>query len=384
MSSPSPVDTSTRPINEQNIGVFEISGIYASNKFASARLNGFELANDTLFRATISPENIPINHSPWYAFQVWAEKDTSIYIELDYTEHFHRYPPKISTDRKNWILIDSTNLFPSSDSLNIVLKINLSKDTTWVAAQEIHNSKDVEEWVDAQTKNVLVTKSVIGKSTKGRPLLFMDIYKDSKENKPAIVVFSRQHPPEVTGYLAMQAFLNTILNSNIGFLEKFRIMVFPLLNPDGVDMGHFRHNYGGIDLNRDWAYYNQPETRQIADFLVNETNNSNNDVILGLDFHSTWEDTYYTFDNTIESKLDWFTDPWLAQIKDSIESKIPNYNLNEQPSGLGSPVSNGWFFTQFNAESITYEIGDKTPRDFINYKGDVSARIMMELLIDKY
>ena len=42
------------------------------------------------------------------------------------------------------------------------------------------------------------------------------------------------------------------------------VIVYPLMNPDGVDEGHWRHNTGGIDLNRDWAHYNQPETRQVA------------------------------------------------------------------------------------------------------------------------
>ena len=36
-------------------------------------------------------------------------------------------------------------------------------------------------------------------------------------------------------------------------MEKFRVLAFPLMNPDGVDLGHWRHNAGGIDLNRDWS-----------------------------------------------------------------------------------------------------------------------------------
>jgi len=37
--------------------------------------------------------------------------------------------------------------------------------------------------------------------------------------------------------------------------------------------------------------------------------------------------------------------------------------------------------TQFDAEGITYEIGDDTPRDLIQEKGEVSAIEMMQLLI---
>ena len=61
-------------------------------------------------------------------------------------------------------------------------------------------------------------------------------------------------------------------------------MVFPLMNPDGVDLGHWRHNAGGIDLNRDWALYRQPETRLVADFIVKEVKTQKSQLVLGLDF----------------------------------------------------------------------------------------------------
>jgi len=46
-----------------------------------------------------------------------------------------------------------------------------------------------------------------------------------------------------------------------------------------------------------------------------------------------------------------------------------------------SPVSKSWFHTQFGAVGITYEIGDSTPRDFIEEKGRTSALEMMKLLM---
>jgi len=47
---------------------------------------------------------------------------------------------------------------------------------------------------------------------------------------------------------------------------------------------------------------------------------------------------------------------------------------------LNQPISKGWFFKQFGAEGIVYEIGDSTPRDFIKRKGEVSAVSMMDIL----
>ena len=38
-------------------------------------------------------------------------------------------------------------------------------------------------------------------------------------------------------------------------------------NPDGVDSGYWRHNSNGVDLNRDWIEFTQPETKAIKQFL---------------------------------------------------------------------------------------------------------------------
>ena len=73
------------------------------------------------------------------------------------------------------------------------------------------------------------------------------------------------------------------------FREQFVTFAVPLMNPDGVDNGHWRHNQGGIDLNRDWQNFNQPETSNIKHFLEQKTGEGY-DFVFGGDFHSTWDD----------------------------------------------------------------------------------------------
>ena len=178
----------------------------------------------------------------------------------------------------------------------------------------------------------------------------------------------------------MRAFVDEILADHPlanDFRQKYRLLVFPLMNPDGVDLGHWRHNAGGIDLNRDWAYYNQPENWQIANYIVRAAAENKSDVVLGLDFHSTYFDVYYT--NQEKPKhLPRFKDYWLWGIQEALGK-----TTNERPSNVGGPVSKNWFLVQFGAVGIVYEIGDNTPRDFIEKKGKVSATEMMELLIFK-
>ncbi len=94
------VETTSKPIQKQWKGIFEMeNATYASNNFNGARLNGIIRNNDTLITVLITPENTPINESPWYAFKLWAEEEQEIYLRITYPEGIkHRYLPKISHD----------------------------------------------------------------------------------------------------------------------------------------------------------------------------------------------------------------------------------------------------------------------------------------------
>lgn len=377
---PRPVDTTDKPIIKQSKKTYNVQGVYANNQFAGARLNNFTFVKDNHFQATIEPENKPINFSPYYAFKLWSNEPKTIKLELNYTHARHRYQPKISTDGKTWQLLSKDKVELAKDSVNAYLTLGISSDTLWVAAQEVTNSNHVKTWCIDQATHKDATLITFGKSKLGRELFMLDIHDGAVAKEDVIVILSRQHPPEVTGYFAMQAFIDEVLADNPlanDFRKKYRILVFPLMNPDGVDLGHWRHNAGGIDLNRDWAYYHQPETRQVADKVVELSKKSNSNVILGLDFHSTWYDIYYT-NKAVPKHLPHFKDYWLHGVHETIGEDI-----NERPSNVGSPVSKGWFATQFDAVGITYEIGDETPRDYIKTKGKAAATEMMELLIFK-
>lgn len=378
---PKKVNTEDHPVSFQEKGIFSDPDqeVFVRNDFPAARLNGFRQVKDSLYEVTITPENSPINPSPWYAFKIWSTGPETIALRLHYPKSRHRYFPKLSADGTSWQDLDSAAMsYP--DSADAVLTLSISADTLWVAAQEIIDSRAVYDWCQTLADDQLVHFDTIGKSKLGRPLYFLDIYGGSKKNKETIVILSRQHPPEVTGYMAMQAFLKELLGSGMRqeFFKKYRVMVYPLLNPDGVDLGHWRHNAGGIDLNRDWEFYHQPETRAVADHIVHEVKTNNDDVIIGLDFHSTYNDVYYTMTET--TSIPHFREPWFARIEELLGN---GYRINESAASVGAPVTKGWFFTQFaGAEGITYEIGDNTSREFIARKGRVSAQALMEVLLN--
>jgi hypothetical protein len=363
--------------------------LYCSNDFDGARLNGIARINDTLITALITPENTPINESPWYAFKIWSVTESLIYLKLTYLEGVrHRYYPKLSRDGLSWSNLDSARYLetmPENDTVNqqplaITMQLSVGPDTLWVSAQELITSSHVERWMDLLDTNTFVTKSKIGESHEGKAIHMLKI--GAKDDEKMIMVLSRQHPPEITGYLGMTAFVETICADTdlaTEFRKDYNTYVIPLANPDGVDHGHWRHNRGGVDLNRDWADFNQPETTAIRDFLRKKIESTGGKFYFGIDFHSTWEDIYYTMDPEIDGNM-----PGLVpEMIETSTRMLPDYVPNIRPrSDTDARVTSApYLFYEFGAESLTYEVGDNTPRDFIRKKGAATATKLMELML---
>ncbi len=378
------IDTSSKKIRYQKKQIFSLDdmGLYATNQFDAARLNGFRKVNDSTVNVFIMPENTPINNSAWYSFKIWSKTPKKVYLKFQYPEKYsHRYVPKIKRKNNDWVAADST-IFQFNGK-SATLKINVTSDPVWIAAQESVSAADTYKWINNTIKNKeYVHQFSAGKSALNRNLPVLDIYKGETKGKPIIVLLSRQHPPELTGYFAFQSFLNTILDESElskSFLEKYRILVFPIVNPDGVDLGHWRHNANGIDLNRDWGKYRQPEIKNLTAYVVKTVNKATATVPLAVDFHSTQEDMYYTSDTRNITAHPDFIENWM----NGIEKNLKQYNYKPEQDRANSvkPVSKGWFLKYFKSNAITYEIGDETPRSFIKAKAAVAAKEMMRLLL---
>lgn len=384
----SKVNTETVPVQRQYKGIFELgNGIYSSNNFDGARLNGISLTNDSIVTALITSENTPVNMSPWYAFKLWSDSERDIELTLSYSEGArHRYSPKISRDGIVWKKIDSSKVWltrKATDKIeefsNATMNLTVGPDTLWISAQELYSSSEVETWTEELERKNFVTKEKVGESHEGRPIDVLKI--GESDDKAMVVVLSRQHPPEVTGFLAMQAFAETIASDKkdaIEFRKNYNTYVFPLVNPDGVDNGHWRHGQGGKDLNRDWEDFNQPETRAVRDFIQEKIATSGGKVYFFVDFHSTWEDIYYTIDPEEEGNMPGLVPELIA----ATATEFDNYNPNIKPSpASGNRITSiKYFFHELGAESLTYEIGDSTPRNFVRRKGEVTAMKLMELM----
>jgi len=387
------VDTTSRPIEKQlkKTFAFEADGVYFSNEFDGARLNKIERSGENSYTIQITPENAPINMSPWYAFRVWSNKKKEIFVKLVYPEEAkHRYSPQISKDGVKWKTLKDKYITEEekgteksgaeSRPKRIVMRLKVSKKPLWISAQELENSQKVFAWMDDLARKRNLNIEEIGKSAEGRPLKMIRI--GNPESKKMMLVISRQHPPEVTGYFAMQAFVEKIADKSKlskNFRQDWTVYVVPLMNPDGVDAGNWRHNSGGIDLNRDWAIFNQPETTAVREFLKKRELETGGKFYFGIDFHSTWDDIYYPMERGISGSMPNLVWNWLENIQKEIPNYVPKIQANKRLEP--TMVSRNYFLKAHQMEAIVFEIGDNTPRKFIKKKGKVGAEELMKLLL---
>ena len=104
-----------------------------------------------------------------------------------------------------------------------------------------------------------------------------------------IVALTRQHPPETSGQEAYRGFVERLMKRDDAkansFRGRHRMVLAPMPNPDGVEGGNWRLNAGGVDLNRDWGQFTQPETKALSDWIVQQAGDRR--VVAMMDFHST-------------------------------------------------------------------------------------------------
>lgn len=374
-------DKETQPQYKRIIGV-DHGSIWVSNEFSGARMNDFYQVNDSLYRVVIEPENHPVNNSPWYAFKIWGDSAKSINLQLSYQHGEHRYIPKLSSNGKNWNEIAPEQLSTDTVEGTATLSLDIGTSPLWVSAQELVTMENYRHWMDSLSSLPYVRQDTIGTSHNRRPIVKLSISgRDPTTKRGLLIITGRQHPPEVTGAIASKVFINQLTSDSrlaSTFRKQFEVWAYPLVNPDGVQQGHWRHNSAGIDLNRDWKTFNQPETRAVRDDLLTLKKDSLRRVYYGIDFHSTNENIFYPIERKTATFPEDFTYAWI----DSLKQQFPDFRMKVEPFDTSSPITKNWIYHTFGADAVTYETNDQAHRDSIRTVTRESAKIIMRQLLE--
>ncbi len=356
------------------------SGYSIEDSFIAARRGTCTVLPDDSVSLEIPPEiSGKINPSPWFAFKVIPDGATEAHVELRYTRHSHRYWPKISRDGLNWYPMDERYVTVSDDGNSARVVVPLESKPVWIAAQEIISPSIYDAWNQQTSASSGVPVSVLGESKAGLPIHILDANPDGKD---VLFLVGRQHPPEVSGAFAFFAFAETVFGDSelaLQFRERFRVIAIPLLNPDGVVGGHWRLNLGGIDLNRDWGLFEQPETALVGN-LLDELDASGASIRMFVDFHSTDKNVFYTqFDVTNPPG---FTTRWLS----AAAPRIADYPFGKQTRPITNySVAKNYMFKRYGIPAVTFEVGDETDRGATQAAARVFAEeLMRQMLRQEY
>lgn len=374
--------------------IFFISPLFASNpdknkecssdivkiefNFPGAGSLSCEVIKSDYIKIYINPEiDDSINPSPWFAIRK-SEHSKSIKLELDYKNYKHRYYPKLSKDKKKWTKIDEIFISKKEDGKIVIIDFLPSNQKEYVASQELITDFWYDEWYNELESSGRVKREIIGFSVLRNPIHMF--FAEKNTNNPYILVLGRQHPPEVTGALAMKSFINKLLTENFltdSFLDRYNILFVPLMNPDGVMNGFWRYNANKKDLNRDWGNFTQPETDAVYKKLIKL---SNKKLVLFIDFHSTFKNIFYISDVLEDSSMKHFLRDWLGDSRDSLSEINYSYEIiNSLNKDNG--VSKNYIYNKYKIPSVTYEVSDNENRNIIQQSSSVLATNLMKLLL---
>lgn len=298
----------------------------------------------------IGPEHAPpINPSPWYAFRY--RSDAPVTVTLRYLNAKHRYAPKL-TAGETVVELTAT---PTDEGRSA--RVELPQGQGIVSGQPIVTGGRYAAFAERLERDFAARRFTIGRSLDGRPIEALRF--GASDAPRLIVLLGRQHPPEVTGHQAMEPFVHelaAVLKANPVLARRYQVLAVPLLNPDGVALGHWRANRGGVDLNRDWGPFSQPETRAVRDYLT-ALPAAVRPVVM-IDFHSTWRNLFYVQGKEATPAQTKFIADWLV----GRGSRFAGYDFEIEPSDAadGSSVAKNWFHATYAIPAITYEVGDKT------------------------
>jgi predicted deacylase len=354
--------------------------ISVSKNFETGRFASCKMPSTNVFELSLAPENKPINPSPWYAFVIDADKTSVITIVINYSHAKHRYWPQLSQDFENWQRLTTEQVVLSADAKQLTLQLNIKAGKTWIAAQPVIDNKSYKIWLEGIAKSLpSASLQDIGKSVQGRSLYVLESVTNNK--KPVIVLFGRQHPPEVTGALALRAFVDTLM-TDTPLAKKFRneinVLILPNVNPDGVALGNWRHNMNGVDLNRDWGPFEQAETRQINEFI--ELYLSDKSLWTVIDFHSTSRDVFYIQQQEQESRFPHLIKSWMEAMVKAGSPIIFEAKPGHSPE---NPTTKTYFYEKYKVPTITYELGDNSNPLDIERSSQIAAISFMQLLLEQ-
>lgn len=300
-----------------------------------------------------------INPSPWFAFRIAPDSQRSATVVLDYTDYTHRYRPHVSSDGLTWTQLPDDSVTLNERRTRASVQLDVAPPGLWVAGQPLSPASANLDWTRSMVVPRGFSEVEYGRSLKRRSLT--GFLGGGEGGDGLIVALTRQHPPETTGQDAFQGFVERLVTRDDqrarDFRAAHRIVLAPMPNPDGVDGGFWRLNAGGVDLNRDWGAFTQPETIALSNWILEQAEGRR--TVAFMDFHSTNRTVIYAPPLDAPSPAIDFL-PFLEQRFNAELSAPPEWSYAHNEN---AGTSKGWSLDVLKAPGITVELWDHVSQE---------------------
>ena len=199
----------------------------------------------------------------WYYFRLDGVKGRPLTIELtDVVGEYNYKPgshavskdthPVFSYDDETWTHAEEIEW--DDDKKELRFRLTPERDTVWIAHTPPYTLKNLEALEADFYNRPYFQRAPAGWTVKGRPMPLWTIT-EAPADAPVIWLMFRQHSWESGTSWAGDGAMRFLLGDSPEAAElrkKYTWKVFPVADPDGIEIGGVRFNVNGYDLNRNW------------------------------------------------------------------------------------------------------------------------------------
>ncbi|MCB9383045.1 MAG: hypothetical protein H6509_00400 [Bryobacterales bacterium] len=199
----------------------------------------------------------------WYYFRLDGVKGRPLTIELtDVVGEYNYKPgshavskdthPVFSYDDATWTNVETVEW--DDDRKELRFQITPESDTIWIAHTPPYTLDNLAALEADFYKKPYFDRAPAGWTVEGRPMPLWTIG-EAPADAPVIWLMFRQHSWESGTSWAGDGAMRFLLGDSAEadqLRKQFNWKVFPVADPDGIEIGGVRFNVNGYDLNRNW------------------------------------------------------------------------------------------------------------------------------------
>jgi len=211
----------------------------------------------------------------WYYFRLDGVKGRELTVELtDLVGEYNYTPgtysvtkdthPVYSYDNERWTHLEATEW--NDDAKELAFRLTPERDTVWIAHTPPYTLTNLEQLESDFADREYLLRGITGWTVEGRPIPLWTI-SEAAQDAPVIWLMFRQHAWESGTSWTADGGLRFLLGDSEEATRLRRQAVwkvFPVGDPDGLQIGGVRFNVHGYDLNRNWDAIHPKLTPEIA------------------------------------------------------------------------------------------------------------------------